>query len=328
MLQCPVTRMRKHCGFVSVAVPAGILILLLATLAVSAPAADPAVAARAVELAGRVSVVRNGELWAVLGTAPVQPGETIVTGPDGHAIFQLADGSKFEVFPDSKVVFRDNRGNWRDLLDIYLGKVKIEIQKLGGRPNPYRVNSPTALIAVRGTVFEVSVAGDETTTVAVEEGLVSVSHKLHPSEVQVGPGETITVRPAEPLVPPGIGKARLAARIISTALDHALETIRTGGPGGGSRPPAAGGTPAPGGGTGGDMGQAPGPKDPGGDDSGSNAPGSSLPAPPGQSGSSSPVGSLPPPPAAGGSTSPAPAPTTPAPAPSPSSKRRTGTRGR
>jgi hypothetical protein len=284
--------MRVRRQFAAYAAPAVVVVSLLAMTAVSARAPDPAVMARAIQLNGRVSVERNGGLWAIQGSGEIQPGETIVTGPDGYALFQLDDGSRFEVFPESKVIFRANRGNWRDLLDIYLGKVKVEIQKLGGRPNPYRVNSPTALIAVRGTVFEVLVASDETTTVSVEEGFVSVSHKLHPSEVLLKPGDVLIVHPAEPLVPAGAGRARAAARIIGTVVDRALETVRVGGPGSSRVPspgtsPAPDGNPAPGtvpGSSGGDMGQAPGPpKNQGGDDSGggtgSGPPGATSPSP-------------------------------------------------
>ena len=32
-------------------------------------------------------------------------------------MFKLADGSTFEVFPNSQVSFRANRGDWKDLLD-------------------------------------------------------------------------------------------------------------------------------------------------------------------------------------------------------------------
>lgn len=324
--------MRVGRQFGTYAALAGVFVSLLAMSAVSAPAADPATMARAIQLSGRVSIERNGGLWAVHGNGEIQPGETIVTGFDGYALFQLDDGSKFEVFPESKVIFRANRGNWRDLLDIYLGKVKVEIQKLGGRPNPYRVNSPTALIAVRGTVFEVSVAIDATTTVAVEEGQVSVSHRLHPSEVLLNPGDVLIVHPAEPLVPASAGRARAAARIIGSVVDRALETVRVGGPGS-SRVPSPGSSPAPGGNpvpgtlpgsTGGDMGQAPGPpKNQGGDDSG------------GGTGSGPPVSTSPSPTAPPSAQPPVttPAPTTPAPSapgkqpqPGPTTKR--GTRAR
>ena len=56
------------------------------------------------------------------------------------------------------------------------GRVKVHIQKLGGQPNNNRVTTPTAVISVRGTIFDVSVEDGESTLVAVEEGLVEVRH--------------------------------------------------------------------------------------------------------------------------------------------------------
>ncbi len=233
-----------------------VLCLVLMLAAQGAAVAADSAAARILSVTGRVSLERGRDLWAVQVNGFVSPGETILCGPDGYALLQLEDGSKFEVFANSRVVFRANRGNWRDLLDIFLGKVKIHIQKLGGRPNPYRVNSATALIAVRGTIFEVAVERDETTTIAVEEGLVAVSHKLLPGgrEVLLKSGEALVVRPTEPLTPAGISKARIAVRILTVALDRALQTVRAGGSG---RAPVPGGKPGAGGATGGDLGQAP-----------------------------------------------------------------------
>ena len=59
----------------------------------------------------------------------------------------------FEVYPNSNVTFRNNPGNWRDLLDVWVGKIKVHIQKLGGQPNPNTVHTPSAIISVRGTDF-------------------------------------------------------------------------------------------------------------------------------------------------------------------------------
>lgn len=256
--------------------------LLLALLCIFLPpgAAAQNGAGRVITAKGQVSVERGLELWAIQTSDSIQPGEVILTGSDGYALIQLEDNSRFEVFGDARVIFRANRGNWRDLLDVFLGKVRIHIEKLGGRPNPYRVNSATALIAVRGTVFEVSVDSMEATTIAVEEGLVAVSHKLLPSskELLLRPGETVVVRPGEPLIAEGINKTRTAVRILSVVLDEALRTIRLGSAGrGGTTTPTgtSGGT--------GDMGQAPPPpSDVPGDDSGPGAstpPASTTPAP-------------------------------------------------
>lgn len=258
----------------------------------SAPGATLAadlVAARVLSVSGRVSLERKLDLWAVRTDYFIQPGEVIVSGPDGHAVLELEDGSKFEVFSNSRVIFRPNRGNWQDLLDIFLGKVKFQIQKLGGRPHPYRVNSATALIAVRGTSFEVTVEQDETTIVAVQEGLLAVAHKLLPRgrEVLVKTGEVLVVRPTEPLTSVSVNKGRLAVRILRVAVEGALRTGRLGGGGRGSAPSGGGGG---GGGGGGDLGQAPPPPpDVPNDDSG---PGAGQP--PSSGGGSSPFQAPPP----------------------------------
>jgi hypothetical protein len=68
-------------------------------------------------------------------------------------------------------------------VDVWLGRIRVHIQKLGGQPNPNRVQTPTAIISVRGTTFEVNVEDDdETTLVAVEEGTVAVEHRLMPRD--------------------------------------------------------------------------------------------------------------------------------------------------
>lgn len=228
---------------------------------------------RVLTATGQVSVERERELWVIQPNSVVEPGQVIITGPDGYVLLQLDDGSSFEVFGNSRVTFRANRGSWRDLLDVYLGKVRIHIEKLsGGRPNPYRVQSATALIAVRGTVFEVTVAGDESTTIDVEEGEVAVSHRLLPSEKEVvlQKGESLVVRPNLPLLPSPVDKIAVARGIVRV-IDQTLQVIRIGGPSGRGRASI----PVPGGGstgTGG-MGQAPPPSTGGipGDDTGPGA---------------------------------------------------------
>ena len=79
--------------------------------------------------------------------------------------------------------------------------MKVFIQKLGSQPNPNSVHTPTAVIAVRGTVFEVVVnPQDETTVVSVDEGLVEVRHLtvMGPSKL-LNAGESVTVYKNVPL---------------------------------------------------------------------------------------------------------------------------------
>jgi ferric-dicitrate binding protein FerR (iron transport regulator) len=195
-----------------------------------------------VSAVGEISVLRSDSLWVLFPNDTVQPGETIITGADGFAEFRIADGSSFQVYPDSRVVFRKNPGTLRDLLDVFLGHVRIYIQHLGGRPNRHRVFTPTAVISVRGTIFDVSVDDTETTVIAVDEGTVGVSHRLLPNnaEIAVEAGESLIVYRDSPLAKAGIDKARAARIMEGMARAAASVWQRTRGPAG-STPSGGGG---------------------------------------------------------------------------------------
>jgi ferric-dicitrate binding protein FerR (iron transport regulator) len=161
--------------------------LLCAAAYISVPLLAQDGAAKVMVLAGQVSLMRDSGPWVLNVGETIQPGQVVISGPDGYAQFQVSDGSTFEVFPNSRVTFRANPGSWRDLLDVFLGRVKVHIQKLGGQPNYNRVHTPTAVISVRGTIFDVAVEDeDDTTLVSVEEGQVEVEHLLKP-----GPGRLL-----------------------------------------------------------------------------------------------------------------------------------------
>lgn len=257
---------------------------LLAT-AMVAPAqfffSPPEQAAKVASLTGQVSVMKDSVPWALKVGDTIQVRQLIITGPDGFAQFQVSDGSTFEVYPNSRVTFRNNPGNWKDLLDVWLGRVKVHIEKLGGQPNPNRILTPTAVISVRGTTFDVSVDGEEQSTlVMVEEGQVAVQHALLPrgEPKLLNAGEYIRVYKDAPLAQKSVDKGKMLQHALRSVTD-ALYTIvyRT------SRTP---GSQLPGGTTGG------GPRLPG--DTGSQTP-PPPPPPPGDAGSSTPP--PPPPPA-------------------------------
>jgi FecR protein len=108
-------------------------------------------------------------------------GDTIITGRNGRLVLGLSDGSQAVIAPQTTVLIRDLSLSPRTLFNVIHGKTRIQIEKLGGRPNPYRVNTPTAVIAVRGTIFDVLVEEDET-QVFVHEGEVAVNNKVLPDQ--------------------------------------------------------------------------------------------------------------------------------------------------
>jgi hypothetical protein len=180
-------------------------------------------AAKVITMSGQVSALRDSEPWALNVGDLVQAQQAIVTGPDGYAKFQTSDGSTFEVYPSSNVIFRKNPGSLHDLLDLFVGRVKIHIQRWGGQPNPNRIMTPTAVISVRGTIFDVSINDDdETTIVSVEEGSVEVRHALKPGSPKiVNAGESLHVYKDEPLAKGLIDKNELAHRIVRALGDAA-----------------------------------------------------------------------------------------------------------
>ncbi len=190
-------------------------------------------AAKVVTMSGSVSVLKDMVPMALMEGSMVQVQQMIVTGPDGHATFQVSDGSTFEVFPNSHLVFRKNAWNVKDLIDLLVGRIRVHIEHFGAVPNPNRILTPTAVISVRGTTFDVTVGeDDETTTVEVEEGLVEVRHALLPSVTKmVGAGETIKVYKNEPLVARGLDRGTVAHYLLKAFQDAANVASMRGGRG-------------------------------------------------------------------------------------------------
>src|SRR5215471_15776943 len=165
---------------------------------------------------------RAGYRMVLSACGVVKQGQVIKTGSDGYAKFQVSDGSTFEVFQNTEVTFRKTFGIG-DLLNVWMGKVKVYIQHFPGIPNPNNVTTPTALISVRGTIFDVDVQDSEGTTyVAVDEGQVDVRHLVVASGiVSLHPGESIQVIRNVPLVPLARDKGFVFKKILEAAQDAA-----------------------------------------------------------------------------------------------------------
>lgn len=269
--------------------------LLCLAIAWSWPAAQAQLASDTAQIAtvtGKVSIERAGELWVASAGQAVLAGQVMVTGSDGFAELLLNNGSRLEIFPNSRFAFRANRFSLRDVIDLYLGKIRFHIQKLTKDDPSIRVTSPTAVISVRGTTFEVEVDASQATLISVEEGVVGVRHRMMPGqEILVQTGESVQVIAGVPLAAakPAVPRSVIGSvvRAIGNTLARAKATQGTssaGGSGSGSAGDsggsAAGGN-SGGGVSGSDTGSnegAPPPSGGGGDDDqGGGPPGDRLP---------------------------------------------------
>ena len=150
-------------------------------------------------------------------TQTVQIGDELKTGPGGTVMLELPDGSYMVVSENTTLAIQDYwSGNLRSLVNLMVGKVRFYIQRIGGRPNPYRVMTPTALIAVRGTTFDVAMDEAQVAEVRCLEGQVAVeSVGLSDREVILEPGRKTLVRPGEyPLTPVANDQALDTNRVI------------------------------------------------------------------------------------------------------------------
>src|SRR3989454_4319802 len=163
----------------------------------------------------------------------VQVGDELKTGPDGNVYLEVPDGSYMVVSENTTLTIQDYwSSNLRSLVNLMMGKVRFYIQRLGGRPNPYRVTTPTALIAVRGTTFEVNVDEAQFAEVRCLEGRVAVETVGLPDrEVILEAGRKTLVRPGEYPLPPVSNDAELIKnRVIHLVKKNIPDTNTYGAP--------------------------------------------------------------------------------------------------
>ena len=118
----------------------------------------------------------------------VLPAETLIsTQDDGRMLLRLADGSNLLVRSNTRVVLKQpEAGAWR-YVQLMIGHVRAEIQKrLGGAPG-FQIGTPSAVISVRGTSFDVEVNRTGITEVDVHEGVVQLDSAK-------GMGESVLIR--------------------------------------------------------------------------------------------------------------------------------------
>jgi hypothetical protein len=129
----------------------------------------------------------------------IQAGDEVRTGYGASAILMAPDSSYMVVSENSRLTIDDFwSGNFKSIMNLMLGQVRFYIQKLGGRPNPYSIRTPTALIAVRGTTFDVFVDDSQIAEVRCLEGQVTVENiAMTDREVVLDGGFKTLVRPGE-----------------------------------------------------------------------------------------------------------------------------------
>ena len=205
---------------------------------VPAPGPSPAPFAGAIvsEWKGEVHIQLPGTSMSRPTRGQVLPADTVLDTGEGRLVLVLrTDESEIIVQPHTRLVVKEPApGNW-DALEILLGRVHAYIRKRTGGAPPFQMGTPSAVIAVRGTRFDVEVNGRGVSEVDVFDGLVEVASSTIPgSSVLVTPGFSTRVgmgTPPEPPVPtgeirPGVEAPEEMARL-EFARERAAQSDRT-----------------------------------------------------------------------------------------------------
>jgi len=145
-------------------------------------------------ITGSAKLIRDGQGAPVpleLGKL-VHAGDVIRTGPDGSVELRWArwaGAMRIKIGPDTKftvkrAVTNRSTGVEESRLRVDEGSIWVRLRRALAGKSKFEVETPTAVAAVRGTIFRVTVRSDGTSEVSVWKGTVSVETEK---------GEAVTV---------------------------------------------------------------------------------------------------------------------------------------
>ncbi len=101
------------------------------------------------------------------------PGTLLDTG-SGRLLLRLSDGSEVLIRSHTRLLLQQPSIGDPSYFQLLLGRVRALIKKRTGGTSPFELGTPSAVIAVRGTQFDVEVNQRHVTEVDVVDGLVEV----------------------------------------------------------------------------------------------------------------------------------------------------------
>ncbi len=164
------------------------------------PGSTPATAAIAgatiAEWKGNIRLNLPGQLPSNPMRGEQLPPGTILDTGSGRLLLRLNDGSEVIVRAHTRLQVQQPSLTDPSYFQLLLGRIRALINKRTGGAVPFELGTPSAVIAVRGTQFEVEVNPRKVTEVDVVDGLVEVyARNAVGGSVLVEPGFSTRVGP-------------------------------------------------------------------------------------------------------------------------------------
>jgi hypothetical protein len=156
---------------------------------ISTPATAPIAGATIAEWKGNIRLSLPGQSASnPLRGEQLPPGTILDTG-SGRMLLRLSDGSEVIVRAHTRLQVQQPSLTDPSYFQLLLGRIRALINKRTGGAVPFELGTPSAVIAVRGTQFDVEVNPRNVTEVDVVDGLVEVyGRNVNGGSVLLEPG--------------------------------------------------------------------------------------------------------------------------------------------
>lgn len=169
---------------------------VLVFAAVFVLSAQPLATVKTVVGSVMIKDVKTASARAAVNGDKLKAGEMLLTAAGARAIVTLLDGSTIVVKPSSVMTINQNlvkskTATYKTSVGLMAGAVSLSVIKGGG--SDIKVNTPTAIAAVRGTEFDAVLALDGSSAVTVTSGQVRMDTDGGGSDLGPGMGGSVIV---------------------------------------------------------------------------------------------------------------------------------------
>jgi len=191
--------------------PLAVILLLTPLLVRMAFAAETAAKVKSVTGVAYLTKIDGGSAVKIEPDIRLAAGDEIKTTRNTEVVLELANGSIVKVGASTQVTVGSLSPRRADF-SVEYGYILSIIAKAADDSYNYRVSTPAANAAVRGTVFLTEVAEDGTTDIKVLKGEVATTSPTSVEEVLVGEGLKTSVLPGGlPAIPIALTAAEITA---------------------------------------------------------------------------------------------------------------------
>jgi|GEM_PF-3534240 len=158
------------------------------------------------ELKGTVNVKKSGgsKTFAAFKNMTLNEGDTVTTAKGGKLVLELssskAEQDSITIGENSQVTFttmKDDKGT-KTKMNVWAGSLWVKVKSITNASDQFELETPTAIMGVRGTHFLVHVSPQTgITTLSSLSGIITGKHTANKSDSQVLPAQQIVLLPEE-----------------------------------------------------------------------------------------------------------------------------------